>query len=144
MSKTTLINKFGRVAGWNTIIATMLGRDLEGISELEYSDTVAKENIYGAGNMPVGRGQGNYEAKGSITLLKEEVVALQQSLAPGQRLTDIAPHDIAVSYEYEGRIYKDRLRNCEFTGNSVQVKQGDKSIATKFELILTHIDWNVL
>lgn len=142
--KTTLINKFGRVAGWNAVTATMLGRDLEGITELEYTDTKAKENVYGAGGMPIGRGYGNYEAKASITLLKEEVVALQQSLAPGKRITDIAPFNIDVSYEYGGIIYKDRLRNVEFTGNGVAVKQGDKHIATKFELILTHIDWNVL
>lgn len=140
----TLINKFGRVAGWNSVTATMLGRDLEGITELEYDDSVAKENVYGAGGMPVGRGHGNYEAKASITLLKEEAVALQLSLAPGKRLVDIAPFDIAVSYEYGGMIYKDRIRNVEFTGNSVAVKQGDKQIATKYELIVTHIDWNVV
>ncbi len=140
----TLINKFGKVAGWNTVTATMLGRDLEGITEVEYNDSVAKENVYGAGGMPVGRGHGNYEAKASVTLLKEEAVALQQSLPPGKRLTDIAPFDIAVSYEYGGLIYKDRIRNAEFTGNSVAVKQGDKQIATKYELIVTHIDWNVI
>lgn len=141
---TRLINKFGRVAGWNSITTTILGRDLEGITELQYDDAVAKENVYGAGPMPVGRGHGNYEAKASISLLKEEVVALQLSLQPGKRLTDIAPFDINVSYEYDGVIYKDRIRNVEFTGNSVDVKQGDGKIATKFDLIVTHIDWNVM
>lgn len=139
-----LINKFGKVAGWNSVTTTMLGRDLEGITELEYNDSVSKENVYGAGAFPIGRGHGNYEAKASITLLKEEAIALQQSLPPGKRLTDIAPFDIVASYEYGGLIYKDRIRNVEFTGNSVAVKQNDKQIATKYELIVTHIDWNVL
>lgn len=141
---TTLINKFGRVAGWNSVTATMLGRDLEGITELQYDDAVAKENVYGAGQMPIGRAHSNYEAKASISLIKEEVVALQQSLQPGKRLTDIAPFDIAVSYEYDGHIYKDRIRNVEFTGNAVDVKQGDGKVVTKFDLIVTHIDWNVM
>lgn len=138
-----LVNKFGKVAGWNSVTTTMMGRDIEGITGLKYEDTVDKENIYGAGKMPVGRGEGNYKAKASLTLIKEEVDALQLSLVPGKRLTDIAPFEIAVSYDYLGKIYKDRIHNCEFTGRSVEVKQGDKVIATTFELIVSHIGWNI-
>ena len=49
-----------------------------------------------------------------------------------------------MSYDYLTKIYKDRIRNAEFTGRSVEVKQNDKVIATKFELIVSHIDWNIL
>jgi len=139
-----LVNKFGKVAGWNSTTVTMMGRDIEGITELKYDDNVEKENIYGAGKMPIGRGEGNYKATCSIALIKEEVDALQLSLGPGKRLTDIAPFDIAVSYDYLSKIYKDRIRNCEFTGRSVEVKQNDKVIATTFELIVSHIDWNII
>ncbi|WP_165025635.1 hypothetical protein [Dysgonomonas sp. ZJ279] len=142
--QVSLINKFGQMAGWNNVTVTMLGRDIEGIIELEYDDSVEKENARGAGMFPIGRGVGNYDAKSAITLYLEEVVALQQSLPPGKRITDIAPFDIAISYEYEGMIYKDRIRNCEFTEKSVAVKQGDKTIATKFNLIVSHIMWNVI
>ena len=83
-------------------------------------------------------------ATASVTLIKEEADPLQLSLGPGKRLTDIAPFDIAVSYDYLTKIYKDRIRNAEFTGRSVEVKQNDKVIATKFELIVSHIDWNIL
>ncbi len=93
MALDVLVNKFGKVAGWNSTTATMMGgRDIEGITELKYDDNVEKENIYGAGKMPIGRGgEGNYKATASITLIKEEVDALQLSLGPGKRLTDIAP-----------------------------------------------------
>lgn len=144
LGQDLLINKFGKMAGWNNVTLTLLGRDVEGITELSYNDSEEKENVYGAGKMPIGRGSGNYKAECSITLYKEEITALQRSLAPGKRLTDIAPFDIAVSYEYDGFIYKDRIRNCEFTGNGVDVKQNDKSIATKFDLIVSHINWNVV
>ena len=140
----SLINKFGKMAGWNNVTTTMMGRDVEGITELAYDDSEEKENAYGAGKMPIGRGSGNYAAKCSITLYLEEVVALQQSLGPGKRLADIAPFDIAVSYEYQGLIYKDRIRNCEFTNHSREVKQNDKTIAIKFDLIVSHIDWNII
>jgi hypothetical protein len=138
----TIINRFGKVAGWNSIKLRMLGRDVEGITEIEYDDNVDKENIMGAGGYPVGRGEGNYEGKASITLLHEEIVALQQSLGPGKRLTDIAPFDIVVRYTYNGFAYKDVIRNAEFLGNARSVKQNDKSITNKFDLIISHIEWN--
>lgn len=140
----TLINKFGKIAGWNSVKLVMLGRQVEGITALSYKDNVEKENIYGAGKMPVGRGEGNYKAEASITLLKEEVNALLLALGPGKRLTDIEPFDIPIIYEYNKLILKDVIRNVEFTDNGVDVKQGDKSIATQFTLIPSHIDWNVV
>lgn len=138
-----IINKFGKLAGWNSITTNMMGRDVEGIKELEYSDSVEKENGYGAGQYPVGRGSGNYTAKASITLMVEEEIALQQSLPRGKRLADISPFDITAEYEYNGFKYRDRIRNAEFTGRAVAVKQGDKTIAHKHDLIVSHIDWNV-
>lgn len=143
MNRPTIINKFGKVAGWNSITLRMLGRDVEGITELEYNDSLEKENVYGAGGFPVGRGEGNYQAKASITLLQEEIVALQKSLGPGKHLTDIAPFDIPVRYEYNGFSYKDVIRNAEFLGNARAVKQNDKSITNKFDLLVSHIEWNV-
>lgn len=138
----TIINKFGKLAGWNSVITNMLGRDIEGITAVNYEDSLDKENAFGAGSMPIGRGEGNYTAKASITLYKEEVIALQATLPPGKRLQDIAPFDITVQYDYNGVLYKDRIRNCEFTNNGVDVKQADKTIATKYDLIVSHIDWN--
>lgn len=143
MAGTTIINKFGKMQGWNNVTLNLLGRDVEGITELEYSDSTEKENIPGAGKFPIGRGEGNYEAKASITLHKEEYDALQAAL-PGRRLAEILPFDAVVEYAMsDGKIQKDRLRNVEFTGRGVQVKQGDKSIVYKSELILSHIEWDV-
>ncbi len=140
----TVINKFGKLTGWNSITVNMLGRDIEGITEVDYSDKKEKENAYGAGNMPVGRGsEGNYSAKASISLFVEEEMALQKSLPKGKRLVDITPFDVIVEYEYDGYMYRDCIHNCEFTGRSVSVKQGDKKIVNKHELIVSHISWNV-
>lgn len=145
MAEATIINKFGRMTGWNNITTNMMARDLEGITSLKYDDDLPKENIRGAGRMPIGRGEGNYEANCSIGLLKEEVDALQRSLPPGKRIQDIAPFDITAQYELpDGRIMTDRIRNCEFTNRGVDVKNGDMSISTEYKLIVSHIDWNVI
>ncbi len=131
--------------GWNAVTANILGRDLEGIVELAYDDKEKKENVYGAGKYPIGRGRGNYEPKASITLLKEETDAMKLSLPPGKSIRDIAPFDTVVQYETEnGIILKDRIRNCEFMGDGVEVKQNDMTIATKYELLISHIEWNVI
>lgn len=143
MVNTSIINKFGKVAGWNNVIVRLLGRDVVGIVSLEYDDSVEKENVKGAGMFPVGQGDGNYEAKASLTLLQEEKISLTDALPPGVRLQDVAPFDIIVSYDYNSRMYTDVIRNCQFMNNGVAVNQGDKSINFKIDLLTSHIDWNV-
>lgn len=132
------------MTGWNSITTNMLARDLEGITELAYGDDVPKENAYGRGKFPIGRTEGNYAANASLSLYKEESDGLQLSLPPGGRIQDIPPFDITVEYETTtGVIMRDRIRNCEFTGKSIEVAQGDGTIVTQYVLIASHIDWNV-
>lgn len=138
----TLANKFGQLGGWNNVTVNLLGRDLEGITELEYDDSQEIENVYGAGKMPIGQGEGNYAAKAAITLLIEEKMALQAQLPAGKRLSDLL-FDAVVEYDYEGTLYKDIIRNCRIMDNGVAVKQGDKTIATKHNIVCTHISWGV-
>ena len=58
--RTTIINKFGKMAGWNSVTARALGRDIVGIKKIAYSDEQEMDNEYGAGNMPIGQSEGNY------------------------------------------------------------------------------------
>lgn len=133
------------MTGWNSITVNVMGRDLEGITQLSYTDSETKENVYGAGKYPIGRSSGNYEAETKISLYKEEADGLRLSLGPGKRVMDIAPFDIVVQYENQvGVILKDRIRNCEFKNDGVEVAQADGTIVTEYELLVSHIDYNVL
>lgn len=133
------------MTGWNSITVNVMGRDLEGITQLSYTDSETKENVYGAGKYPIGRSSGNYEAEAKISLYKEEADGLRLSLGPGKRVMDIAPFDIVVQYENQvGVILKDRIRNCEFKNDGVEVAQADGTIVTEYELLVSHIDYNVL
>jgi hypothetical protein len=143
MARTTIINKFGKMAGWNSVTARILGRDLVGVRKIAYSDETEKENEYGAGGMPIGQSEGNYKATASIELTLEERLALQSSLPRGSRIQDIAAFPVVVMYDYNGQIFKDVIQNCSFMDNGVDVKQGDKSISTDFNLLTSHIDWNI-
>ncbi len=140
---STLINKFGKMAGWNSVTVNMLGRDVEGITELEYNDTMDMEVARGQGAYPVGYGEGNYEAKASITLYNEEWNGLQKSLPPGYGMHQIAPFPIVVEYEYDGFKMKDSFV-AKIKGRGIAVKQGDKTIAYKSELmVLGKVLWNI-
>lgn len=128
---------------WGSVRVNLLGRTVTGITAIKYDDKVEKVNNYGAGNMPVSRGYGKYEASASITLHSYEIDAIQRVLGPGKRIQDIPPFDIVVSYlaDNTDQVVTHVLRNCEFTSNKREVKSGDTVIEAEFELILSHIEW---
>lgn len=129
---------------WASIKTTMLGRTVSGISSIEYGDSQEKSNNYGAGPYPVSRGRGGrYEAECKITLHAYEVDAILAVLGQGERLTDIEPFDIIVTYMPEGSdgLINHVIRNCEFKTNNRSVQTGDTSIETEFDLIVSHIEW---
>lgn len=143
MARPKIINKFGTLIGWNNITVPMMGRELEGIQEISYNDEEEHGVEHGGGKYPVGKTRGKYTAKASLTLLVEEVIALQKQLPKGTRLQDLPDIDIPVQYEYSGEIYTDIIRNWSFTNNGREVKTGDGKIAVKFDGAISHIDWNV-
>jgi len=138
-----IINKFGKLAGWASMTTNLLWRDIEGITEVEYKDEKEMNNEYGAGEFPIGQSEGNYKAEASVSLYKEEIIALTQSLPKGVYIQDIPPFDITVQYRYNLKLYKDVLRNCRFKNNGVAAKQNDGTITHKHDLLISHIDWNV-
>lgn len=141
---TTIINKYGLMTGWNALTVNLLGRDVEGITELSYDDTIEMEGARGAGMFFVGYGEGNYEAKASITLFKEEWDAIQAALPKGASISSIPPFNIIAEYERDLTKTTDIIPYCKFKGRGVAVKQGDKTIAYKCDLaVFGKIDWNV-
>ena len=140
MNGIPLIN--GQEYSWGDISVNINGTPVTGVRAIEYGESRAVENIYGAGAYPVGRGYGNIEASAKITLLMSEVTAISAA-APNHRLDDIAPFDIVVSYIPTNglKIIHDRIRNCQFKGNSRSWKQGDTTKEVELELIVSHIEF---
>jgi hypothetical protein len=140
MNGIPLIN--GNEYSWGDIVCNINGAPVANITAIEYKESRAVENIYGAGTYPVARGYGNIIASAKITLLMSEVVALAAAEI-NHRLDDIAPFDIIVSYiPINGlKIIHDKIRNCQFKGNSRSWKQGDTTKEIELELIVSHIKW---
>jgi len=134
-----LIN--GKSYEWSDIICNVLGVPLVGITSVEYEEKQEMANVYGAGEFPVSRGYGSITPSAKITVLMEEIEAIQ-AIAPKGRLNKIPEFDIQVAYvddQLVTRVHK--LRNVRFTGNSRKVNQGDTSIPVELELIISHIEW---
>lgn len=137
---TPLIN--GKSYEWADIILNLLGVPVIGVTAIQYGDKQDMKNIYGAGNRPVSRAYGNIETTAKITLLMEEVEAIQ-NVAPKGNIMAIPEFNIVVVYLDPQLVTKTHtLRNVRFTGNQRDIKQGDTSIAVEMDLILSHVEWN--
>ena len=139
---TPLIN--GTRHSWADVKINILGRTVSGISAISYEDKQEKQNNYGAGVYPVSRGIGKYEANAKVTLHAYEAEAINKALGVGKRLQDVPMFDIIVSYLPVGSdgLVTHVIRNCEFTNNKRDIKQGDTVIEVELELITSHIEWN--
>lgn len=141
MDFVPLIN--GTAHAFADITFNILGVPMAGVQAIQYAEEQTKENNFGAGRFVVSRGYGQIEPSASITLLAEEVAALEAA-APNGRLQDIPPFDIPVIFQPRNStvIYKDVLRNCEFTKNERDASTGDTGIPVELPLIISHVDWN--
>lgn len=134
---TPLIN--GREFGWADIQVNIGGVPLTQIVAIKYEEEMEKENIYGAGRHPVSRGYGRVKSTASITLLSEVVMALKAKAPKGQ-LFRIAPFSIVINYQPDaGPMVTHILKNCEFTKNAFDWKEGDMKKEIELELIISHI-----
>lgn len=140
-----VVNSLGRMIGWSSVTLRLLGRDVVGISKIEYGPTTNVEKHFGAGTKVVGKSHGNEDAVASIDLYEEEVTALQKALPAGQGLQDIADFDIPVVYELPNNAgtRKDIIHNCSFSTWTKTVNQGDGKIVMSFPLSPTHISFGV-
>lgn len=140
----TINNYLGKLTGWNNTTVNILGRDLVGTDEFDYDDNTDKENAFGAGNMPIGYVEKNYEAKFSLSLYVEEQQAIQSALPYGKRFQDIEPFDAVIQYAMpDGRIVTDIIHNCQFKGRGKSGKNGEGKMIHKHEMLVSHITWGV-
>jgi len=139
---TPLIN--GTRHSWADVKINILGRTVSGITAVSYEDKQDKQNNYGAGAFPVSRGRGKYEATSKVTLHAYEVEAIVKALGIGKRIQDVPPFDMIISFLPVGSdgLVTHVIRNCEFTNNKRDIKQGDTVIEVELELITSHIEWN--
>ena len=131
----------GVLHSWSNLSVVINGVPVTGINKISYKDSQTIENIYGAGQAPVGRGYGKIEYTASIGLERGEVEAIRTS-SPTGRLQDIAPFDIIVQFlPVNGqKIVTHVIRNAQFKDDGVELSEGDTSNYTDFDLVVGSIE----
>ncbi len=131
----------GEAFSFSQISIELLGYEPVGITAISYKKTQEKENIYGLGEKPVARGRGTKVLEGSITMLANEIIKLQEFAPAGGDIMDIPPFNIQVSYTRGDVIVTDVLRKCEFTEDPRESSQGDMSIEVEVPLVIGDIEF---
>jgi len=132
----------GQTYAWSNITLSLLNGIVQGVTNIDYSDSQEIDEVYGAGINPIGRGFGNYAAEATITLQMEELESII-SVAPNGRLQDIQDFNIVVAYtpDAAAKVVTHKLMNCRFKNNGRTVAQNDKFIEFECELAVSHIEW---
>lgn len=135
-----LIN--GRAHDWASITLKYANVIVAGITAIKYGETRDKQDNYGLGSRPVSRGYGQVKATASITILAEEVAALEK-IAPNGDITMLPPTDVPICFIPIGstEITTHTLKNFEFKENSRDMKAGDMGIEVTCEGVVSHIIW---
>lgn len=135
-----LIN--GKSYEYANIVMNVMGVPITGVTSIEYEEVQEMENIYGAGRFPVSRGYGDIKPTAKITLLMEEVEALQAVSVNG-RLQDIPEFDITITYiDTALTPVNHAIRNVRFMDNNRKSNTGETSIPVEMALICSHIDFS--
>ena len=131
----------GRTYDWESIEITGPGGRIVGAQNVSYKDNAKTENVYGLGRYPLGRSKGNYEATGSLEMLRKDGDALIGAL--GADYLGKADFTVTVSYANDGGdVATDTLVKAVVTDQDLGMGQGDKAAIIKFSLSMEKILWN--
>lgn len=134
----------GEKFSWSSIKVVILGTTLTGITEINYDDKFETKGVKAKGNFDVGFTQGNYEAKGDITLLVDELHAIQAAAkaAGFTYIQEIPLFSVTVAYQLSsGKIVTDNFL-AKATSNSRSGRAGSiDALSTKIDLYIPQIIW---
>jgi hypothetical protein len=114
--------------GWKDVSVVVLGRTIEGITDIKVKRTTVKERQYGRGNRTQAILTGNEEVSGSITLLQDELEAINLAIKAVDPRLDITKvqFDAVINYENsEGKASTDVVQGVNVQEYEKGMAQGD-------------------
>jgi len=135
MSKP-LIN--GRAYDYADIQLSVLGAQINGVTEITYTSEQEKTNNFGTGIFPVSRGHAGRDCSGSLGLNMNEVEALR-GVAPFGDLLNIPTFDVVIVFGNVTNPKTHVVKNVEFTNDGVETSQGDTAINRVFDFVASHV-----
>jgi hypothetical protein len=114
--------------GWKDVSVVVLGRTIEGITDIKVKRTTVKERQYGRGSRTQAILTGNEEVSGSITLLQDELEAINLAIKAVDPRLDITKvqFDAVINYENsEGKASTDVVQGVNVQEYEKGMAQGD-------------------
>jgi len=134
---TTRIN--GVSYDWESLLITIQGHPIYGVSNINFNDSMEMEFEYGTGVYPVGRKYGKYSVSGSITLSLGEASLLERASVSGL-VQNLPMFDIQLIFTPLNQIPKIVvLHNCKIMNNGVDLSQNDMNPTVTLDLSISHI-----
>jgi len=123
-------NYLGKLYDWGSIEMTILGSYQIGISKIDIKEGRASDNIYGAGQNPIGYINKNIMYGCTLGLLYDQFQQIASAaIALGLKPYQIPPFLIIMTLgstaDPEVPYKQVTLQNCRFTTNDFSAKQGD-------------------
>lgn len=136
-----------REYAWGDATVILFARPVLGITGVSYKTKKSKTPLYAAGRSPKSIQHGKYEHDGSITLLQNEVIALNNSaVAAGYKhgLIDV-DFDIIVKYgdATSGKITIDKITCASITEDVSELKEGDANMSITLPFVALNIKKNI-
>ncbi len=128
----------GRAYDYVDIQISILGGQLNGVTEINYTQEQEKVNNFGVGVNPVSRGHGARDASASLGISMNEVEGLRD-VSPNGNLLELPAFDIVVVFGNVQSPQTHVVKNAEFTNDGVEASQGDTDINRTFDLVCSHI-----
>jgi hypothetical protein len=136
MAAEPLVN--GRAYDYVDVQLSILGAEINGVTEINYTQEQEKANNFGTGVFPTSRGRAQRDCSGSLGLSMNEVEALRE-IAPLGNLLDIPSFDIIIVFGNVQAPQTHVVKAVEFTDDGVETSQGDTQIARVFSFVASHI-----
>ena len=130
----------GKAYDYVDIQLSILNVQINGVSEINYTQEQEKTNNFGTGIYPVSRGHGSRDSSGSLGLNMNEAEALRE-IAPNGNLLDIPAFDIVIVFGNPTAPQTHVVKNVEFTNDGVETSQGDTVINRVFDFVCSHIQY---
>ena len=134
----------GKYRNYGSVRASAFGRTFTTVKNINYKRSDAIDPVKAVGSTkPIGYTQGDEIYEGSITLLSEEVDAIQKALPPGTTLQDIPAFPISISYLGDnGILVSHTLLGCKFKENGRTAEAGSNdALAVEIPLYIGDINW---